>query len=150
MLMCSVAVITVEPRYIKTNLHITILSITNDFLPHSTTKIYEKEPRYNETSLWRTNSASPLALQLYILSNKLWCHGGHIVYNIMRRRPCRCTKKNHVGVDTHKLTRYLGFQSLQKERQYKDISMSPLVYMRMQNLKQCIYSILTLSSLHWK
>ena len=55
-------------------------------------------------------------------------------------------KKNHVGVDTHKLKHYLGFESLQKER--KHISMSPLVYVRMQNFKQCIYSILTLSSLY--
>ena len=147
MLTCSVAVIKVEPRYIKTNLHMNILGITNDILPYSTTKIYEKEPRYNETSLWWTNSASPLALQLYILSNKLWRHGGHIVYNIIRRRPCWCTKKNHVGVDTHKLKHYLGFESLQKERKHKDISMSPLVYMRMQN---SIYSILILSSLYWK
>ena len=70
------------------------------------------------------------------------------MYNIMRRRPCRCTKKNHVGVDTQKLKHYLGFESLQKEKKHKDISMSPLVYVRMQTFKQCICSILTLSSLY--
>ena len=57
------------------------------------------------------------------------------MYNITRRRPCRCTKKNHVGVDTYKLKHYLGFESLQNERQFKDISMSPVVYMRMQTFK---------------
>ena len=57
-------------------------------------------------------------------------------------------QKNHVGVDTYKLKHYLGFESLQKERNHKDISISPLVYVRMQNFKQCIYSILTLSSLY--
>ena len=34
----------------------------NDFLYPSNSKIYEKEPRYNKTSVWRTNFASPLAL----------------------------------------------------------------------------------------
>ena len=34
----------------------------NDFLYPSNSKIYEKEPRYNKTLVWRTNFASPLAL----------------------------------------------------------------------------------------
>ena len=37
-------------------------SFTNDFLYPSNVKIYEKKPRYNESSLQRTNFASPLAL----------------------------------------------------------------------------------------
>ena len=69
------------------------------------------------------------------------------MHNIMRRRPCWCTKKNHVGVDTHKLKHYLGLKVYRKKGNVK-ISMRPLVYMRMQNFKQCIYSILTLSSLY--
>ena len=36
--------------------------MTNDFLNSSNGKIDEKEPRYNETSIQRTNFASPLAL----------------------------------------------------------------------------------------
>ena len=46
-----------EPRYNE------VLGITNDFIYHSNRKIYEEEPRYNETSLWGTNLASPLALR---------------------------------------------------------------------------------------
>ena len=38
-------------------------SFTNDFLYASNIKIYEKTTRYNETSLQRTNFASPLALR---------------------------------------------------------------------------------------
>ena len=37
------------------------LGITNDFLYRSNSKIYEKEPRHNETSMLRTNFVSPLA-----------------------------------------------------------------------------------------
>ena len=40
-----------------------VLGITNDFLYPRNSKIYENEPRYNETSLQRTNFASPLALR---------------------------------------------------------------------------------------
>ena len=86
--------------------------------------------RYGEQSL-----PVPWPFSCILFPDKLWRHGGHIVYNITRRRPCRCTKKNHVGVDTYKLKHYLGFESLQNERQYKDISMSPVVYMRMQTFK---------------
>ena len=49
--------LTVEPRYNE------VLSMTSDFLYSSNCKIYEKEPRNNETSLYRTNFASPLALR---------------------------------------------------------------------------------------
>ena len=39
-------------------------SFTNDFLYPSNIKIYEeKKPRYNDSSLQRTNFASPLALR---------------------------------------------------------------------------------------
>ena len=41
---------TVEPRYNK-RLYNEVLGITNDFLYPNNSKIYEKEPRYNETSL---------------------------------------------------------------------------------------------------
>ena len=41
---------TVEPRYNKP-LYNEVLSITNDILHPSNSQIYEKEPRYNETSL---------------------------------------------------------------------------------------------------
>ena len=37
--------------------------MTNDFLYPNNSKIYEKGPRYNKTSLKRTNFASPLALR---------------------------------------------------------------------------------------
>ena len=47
-----------EPLYDK------VLGITNDFLYPRNSKIYGKEPRYNETSLQQTNFASPLALRL--------------------------------------------------------------------------------------
>ena len=47
-----------------TNLYIVKrLGITNDFLNPSNSKIYEKEPWYNKTSLQRTHFASPLALR---------------------------------------------------------------------------------------
>ena len=39
-----------------------VLGIKNYLLYLSNSKIYEKEPRYNETSLSRTQFASPLAL----------------------------------------------------------------------------------------
>ena len=38
-----------------------VLGITNDFLYPWDDKICEKEPRDNETSLYRTNFANPLA-----------------------------------------------------------------------------------------
>ena len=41
---------TVELRY-NESLYNEVLGITNDFLYPSNNKIYEKEPRYNETSL---------------------------------------------------------------------------------------------------
>ena len=41
---------TVEPRYSEP-LYNEVFGITNDFLYPSNSKIYEKEPRYNETSL---------------------------------------------------------------------------------------------------
>ena len=41
---------TVEPRY-NEPVYNDVLAITNDFLYPSNSKIYEKEPRYNETSL---------------------------------------------------------------------------------------------------
>ena len=40
-----------------------VLGITNDFVYPSSCKIYGKEPRCNETSLWQTIFASPLALR---------------------------------------------------------------------------------------
>ena len=41
---------TVEPRY-KEPLYNEVLGITGDFLYPSNSKMYEKEPRFNETSL---------------------------------------------------------------------------------------------------
>ena len=41
---------TVEPRY-NEPLYNEVLGITNDILHPSNSQIYEKEPRYNETSL---------------------------------------------------------------------------------------------------
>jgi len=55
--------ITVEPRY-NEPLYNEVLGITNDFLyPSKYSKIYEKEPRYKGTSLWRTDFASLLSLR---------------------------------------------------------------------------------------
>ena len=53
---------TVEPRY-NEPLYNEVLRVTNDFLYPSNSKIDEKEPLYNETSLYRTTFASPLALR---------------------------------------------------------------------------------------
>ena len=39
--------------------------MTNDFLYSSNSKLYEKQPWYNETSLKRANVASPLAIPHY-------------------------------------------------------------------------------------
>ena len=39
-----------------------VLGIKNYFLYFSNSRIYEKEPRHNETSLLRSQFASPLAL----------------------------------------------------------------------------------------
>ena len=49
---------TVEPRYNKPPYN-KALGITNNFLYPSNSKIFEKELRYNETSLWRTNLPVP-------------------------------------------------------------------------------------------
>ena len=43
-------VTTVEPRY-NEPLNTEVIDIMNDFLYPNNSKIYEKEPRYNETSL---------------------------------------------------------------------------------------------------
>ena len=51
---------TVNPRC-NEPLYNEVLGIKNDFLYLSNSKIYEKEPRYNETSLSRTQFASPVA-----------------------------------------------------------------------------------------
>ena len=60
---------------IKWNLDITnlyihcneVLSITNDFLYPSNSKIFEKEPPNNETSLQQTSFASPLTLSYIVV-----------------------------------------------------------------------------------
>ena len=49
------------PRY-NEPLHNEVYGITNDSLYSSNSKLYEKEPRYNETSLQLTNFVSPLAV----------------------------------------------------------------------------------------
>ena len=55
---CSLNGSKVEPRY---NI---VLRMTNDFLFPSDSKMDEKQPRYNETSLNEQNNfASPLALR---------------------------------------------------------------------------------------
>ena len=51
---------TKKPLY-REPLYNEVLAITNNFLYTSNNEIYEKEPRYNETSLKRTNFASSLA-----------------------------------------------------------------------------------------
>ena len=48
---------TVEPLYNE------VLGITNDIFQPSNSVMYGKEPRYNETSISRTNFLSPLALR---------------------------------------------------------------------------------------
>ena len=53
---------TVKPRF-KEPLCNEVLGITNDFLYPSNGEIYEKEPRYIETSLEGRHFASPLALR---------------------------------------------------------------------------------------
>ena len=53
---------TVEPRYSKP-LYSKVLAITKDFFYPRNSKIYGREPGYNQTSLKRANNfASPLAL----------------------------------------------------------------------------------------
>ena len=53
---------TVQPRYSK-NLYSKVLAITKDFLYPRNSKIYGREPGYNQTSLKRANNfASPLVL----------------------------------------------------------------------------------------
>ena len=42
---------TVEPRFSQP-LYNKVLDIMNNFLYPNNSKIYEKEPRYNKTSLW--------------------------------------------------------------------------------------------------
>ena len=51
-----------EHRY-KEPLYNEVPGMTNNFLYLNDSKIYGQEPRYNETSLWRTNFVSPLALR---------------------------------------------------------------------------------------
>ena len=68
---------TVEPQY-KKPLYKEVLRMTIDFLYPSNSKIDEKEPRYKETSFYRTNFASPLALRyvevpLYKLKTQFLC-----------------------------------------------------------------------------
>ncbi len=53
---------TMEPRF-NEPLYSKDLDITNDILRPSNSKMYEKVPRYNETSLQRTNFVTPLALR---------------------------------------------------------------------------------------
>ena len=63
---------TVEPRY-NEPLYDEVLGITNDLLYPSNSKIYEKEPRYNETSL----SAADQDLQIRgPRSSRPWDKGG--------------------------------------------------------------------------
>ena len=50
------------PRY-NEPLHNEVHGITNDFLYSSNSKIYEKRPRYKETSSQRTNFVGPLAVR---------------------------------------------------------------------------------------
>ena len=52
----------VEPQF-NEPLHNEVLGITNYFLYLSNSKIYEKQPRYNETLLWPTKYASHLTLR---------------------------------------------------------------------------------------
>jgi len=52
----------VEPQY-KEHLWNEVLAITNDILHPIDRKIYGEEPRYKESSLWRTHFASLLALR---------------------------------------------------------------------------------------
>ena len=51
-----------EPRY-KEHLRNEVLAITNDILHPIDRKICGEEPRYKESSLWRTHFASLLALR---------------------------------------------------------------------------------------
>ena len=51
-----------EPRY-NEPLYNEVVDMTNNFRDPSNSKIYEREPRYNEASIQRTNFASPLVLR---------------------------------------------------------------------------------------
>ena len=53
-----------EPRY-NEPLYNEVLGITNDCFCLSSSKTYGKEPRVNETLLWRTDLARSLGLSLY-------------------------------------------------------------------------------------
>ena len=57
---CTLHGSTVEPQY-NEPLYNEVLRMTNDFVYPSDSKIDEKEPRYNESSLQRKHFASPLA-----------------------------------------------------------------------------------------
>ena len=61
---------TVEPRYDEPRYN-EVLFFTNDFLYSRNSNIY-LGPRYNETSLYRTNFASPLALRY--IDVPLYCY----------------------------------------------------------------------------
>ena len=52
---------TLKPRHNEPLIK-EVFGKANDFLYTRNSKIYEKEPQYNETSLLSTNFASPLAL----------------------------------------------------------------------------------------
>ena len=58
----GVGMCTVERRY-NEPLYNEVLGITNELLSPSNSKIYEKEPRKNETLVWRTRFASRLTLR---------------------------------------------------------------------------------------
>ena len=62
LLMLSFLASKVEPQF-NEPLYNEVLGITNDFLYLSSSKIYEKQPRYNETLLWPTKYASHLTLR---------------------------------------------------------------------------------------
>ena len=65
---------TVEPHYYEP-LYNEAIDIMNEFLYPSNSNTYGKEPRYNGTSLERTNLASPLALhyiEVPLCSSVFW------------------------------------------------------------------------------
>ena len=58
---CTLSCLCIVESWYNEPLFNDVLGITNDFLYPCDDKICEKEPRDNETSLYRTNFANPLA-----------------------------------------------------------------------------------------
>ena len=83
-----------EPQY-KEHLRNEVLAITNDILHPIDRKICGEEPRYKESSLWRTHFASLLALRYIKVA--LYLIEGY--KNICYRISLRSGKERHFPLD---------------------------------------------------